>query len=172
MHPDAQGRAIYRRTVAMRICVAASLIALGIGCATPMRGPGMVETQVITYPDGALVEFNGESKGRAPAKIVLPQDEHGRLTERAVVRIIPNTAQPTLFAQNRVFEPTERTDRVPNRIFVDMTLPGTNSIASGRAPTTHVEKDTEKSVRPPVPYTERGKPTQAVGLDRWKPGIY
>ena len=172
MHPDAQGRAYRRRTVPMRIYLAASLIALGIGCATPMRGPGMVETQVITYPDGALVEFNGESKGRAPAKIVMPQDEHGRLTERAVVKIIPNTAQPTLFAQNRVFEPTERTDRVPNRIFIDMTIPGTNSIASGRPPTTHVEKDTEESVRPPVPYTERGKPTQAVGLDRWKPGIY
>ena len=136
-----------------------------------MRDPGMVETQVISYPDGALVEFNGKSMGRAPAKIVLPQDEHGRLTERAEVLVIPNTAQPTLFAQRRVFEPGERTERVPNRILVDMSLPGTNSIASGRAPTTHVEKDTEKSLRPPVPYTERGKPTQAVGLDRWKPGI-
>jgi hypothetical protein len=159
----------------MRRFFAASLMALGalgFGCATPVREARMVETQVVTFPDGALVEFNGESKGRAPAKIVFPQDEHGRLTERAIVRVIPNTAQPTLFAQNRVFEPGERTDRVPNQILVDMTLPGTNNMASGRPPTTHVEKDTEKSVRPPVPYTNRGKPTQAVGLDRWKPGIY
>lgn len=156
----------------MRICVAASLIVLGVGCALPMREPGMVETQVLTYPDGALVELDGQSKGRAPAKIVLPQDEHGRLTERAVLRVIPNTAQGTWFAQQRIFEPGERIERVPNRILVDMTLPGTNNVAAGKPATTHVEKDTENSVRPPVPYTDRGKPTQAVGLDRWKPGIY
>ena len=131
-----------------------------------------MKTQIITFPNGAIVEYNGERLGRAPAEITFPQDEYGRLTERAVVRIIPNTHQPTLFAQNRVFEPGDRSDRVPNRIMIDMTLPGTNSVAAGRAPTTHVEEDTEQSVRPAVPYTNRGKPTQAVGLDRWKPGIY
>ena len=157
----------------MKVCVSAILIAItafGLGCVSSKQG--IVETEVITIPDGALVEFNGEKRGRSPAEIVFPQDEHGRLTERSVVRIIPNTGQPTLFAQDRVFEPGERVERVPNRIMVDMSLPGTNVVASGHSPTTHVEKDTEKSVRPPVPYTNRGKPTQAVGLDRWKPGIY
>ena len=132
----------------------------------------VVKTQVVTFPDGAIVEYNGERVGRAPAEVVLPQDENGRLTERAVVGIIPNTDQPTLFAQERVFEPRQRTDRVPNRVMVDMTLAGTNAVASGRAPTTHVEKDTEQSVRRELPRVDRGKPTQAVGLDRWNPGIY
>ena len=161
----------------MKMCANAILIALtafaglGTGCVSSDK-PNVVKTEVITFPDGALVEFNGQKHGRAPSAIVFPQDEHGRLTERSVVRIIPNTDQTTLFAQERIFEPGERIERVPNRIMVDMTIPGTNTIASGRAPTTHVEKSTEKSVRPPVPYTDRGKPTQAVGLDRWKPGIY
>lgn len=155
----------------MRICLAAFLVALSVGCVT-RNEPRVVKTQVISYPNGALVEYNGHRLGRAPAEVTFPQDENGRLTERAVVTVIPNTRQSTLFAQQRVFEPGDRTDRVPNRIMVDMTLAGTNSVASGRPPTTHVEKDSEKSLRPPVPYTNRGKPTQAVGLDRWKPGIY
>ena len=132
----------------------------------------MVETQVITFPEGALVEFNDEKQGRSPAKIVFPQDENGRLTERSVVRVLPNTDQATIYAQHRVFEPGERTDRVPDWIMIDMTKAGTNSVPNQRPPTTHVEEDSEKSVRPPVPYVDRGKPTQAVGLDRWKPGIY
>lgn len=161
----------------MKIRANAILIALtafagfGSGCISSSE-PKVVKTEVITFPDGALVELNGQKHGRAPSAIIFPQDEHGRLTERAVVRVIPNTGQHTLFAQERIFEPGERIERVPNRILVDMTIPGTNSMASGRAPTTHVEKSTDKSVRPPVPYTDRGKPTQAVGLDRWKPGIY
>ena len=155
----------------LRGCLAAALLALGVGCVSSNKGP--VETKIFTFPDdGALVEYNGQSVGRAPAKVTFPQDEYGRLTERVVVRAIPNTDQPMLFAQHRVFEPGERVDRVPNRIMVDMSIPGTNMVASTRQVTTHVEKNTEKSVRPPVPYTDRGKPTQAVGLDRWKPGIY
>lgn len=156
------------RVFAGAICLGLGL--LGTGCISSEQR--MVETQVITFPDGALVEFNGQKHGRAPAKIVFPQDENGRLTERAEVLVIPNTDQATLFAQQRVFEPGERTDRVPDRIMIDMTKAGTNSVPNHRAPTTHVEKDSEKSVRPPVPYVNRGKPTQAVGLDRWKPGIY
>ena len=155
----------------MRICLAALCLALGVGCAT-RNERRVVKTQVISFPNGALVEYNGQRLGRAPAEVTFPQDDHGRLTERAVVTLIPNTHQPMLFAQQRVFEPGERIDRVPDRIMVDMTLAGTNTVAAGGPATTHVEKDSETSVRPPVPYTNRGKPTQAVGLDRWKPGIY
>jgi hypothetical protein len=152
--------------------VLAGLIVSAIGCATG-GDPGVISTQVITFPDdGALVEYNGKSMGRAPAKITMPQDENGNLTERAVVRVIPNTDQPALFAQERVFAPGERADRVPDRIMVDMTDAGTNAIASGHAPVAEVEKDSERKVRSAVPYVNRGKPTQAVGLDRWSPGIY
>ena len=171
IRPDAQSAVFQRKTKPMRICLAALCLTLGVGCVT-RNEPRAVKTQVITFPNGALVEYNGQRLGRAPAEVTFPQDENGRLTERAVVTVIPNTQQPTLYAQQRVFEPGDRTDRVPNRIMVDMTLAGTNTLAAGGPPTTHVEEDSEKSVRPPVPYTNRGKPTQAVGLDRWKPGIY
>jgi hypothetical protein len=159
--------------IPMRSSAATLVIAVGLlgtGCISSNQN--VVKTQVVTFPDGAIVEYNGQRMGRAPAQIILPQDEHGRLTERAVVRIIPNTDQPTLYAQHRVFEPGERMDRVPNRVLVDMTLAGTNTMASVKPSTTHVEKNSRESVRPSVPYVNRGKPTQAVGLDRWKPGIY
>jgi len=155
----------------MRICLAAICLALGVGCVSSSK-PKVVKTQVVSFPDGALVEFNGHRLGRAPAEVTFPQDANGRLTERAVITLVPNTQQPTLYAQQRVFEPGERFERVPDRIMVDMTYAGTNTLAAGNSATTHVEKDSEKSVRPPVPYIDRGKPTQAVGLDRWKPGIY
>lgn len=143
---------------------------LSSGCISSEQS--VVKTQVITYPDGAIVEYNGQRIGRAPAEVTLPQDENGRLTERAVLRVIPNTEQGTLYAQERVFDPSRRTDRVPNRVMVDMTLGDTNAVASGSAPMAEEEKSLEGIARPAVPYVNRGKPTQAVGLDRWKPGIY
>jgi len=127
-----------------------------------------VKTQVLTFPDGAIVEFNGEYLGRAPAEVVLPQDPNGRLTGRAVVRALPNTQQPSLFAQTRVFDPIDRVDRVPNRIMIDMRLK--NGSLPPEWETTHVETATKSSPRPKIPYTERSKPTQAVGIDRWNPG--
>jgi hypothetical protein len=132
----------------------------------------MVKTQIVTFPDGAIVEYNGQRLGRAPAEVTLPQDESGRLTERAVVRLIPNTDQPALYPQERIFTPASRNERVPHRVMVDMTQDGTNEMNLARAHAPHIETDSQESVRPPVPYTDRGKPTQAVGLDRWKPGIY
>jgi len=153
--------------------MAAAFLALGVGCMT--RDPGMVQTQVVSFPDGALVEFNGQPMGRAPAKITLPQDSEGRLTERAEVRVLPNSNQPELYPQVRTFEPPKtmaRTERVPNRIMVDMTRGGTNEMRMARRETAQTEKDSKRRARPAVPYTERSKPTQAVGLDRWKPGIY
>lgn len=144
---------------------------LGIGCVT--REPGLVQTQILSYPDGAVVEYNGQRLGRTPAKVTLPQDSGGRLTEKAEIRLLPNSDQATLFPQVRTFDPATRGDRVPDRIMVDMTRGGTKattSLAQGKA--SHIEAETKSSARPPVPYTERSKPTQAVGLDRWKPGIY
>lgn len=148
------------------------LIVLGLGCATNKNEPQFVKTQVFTVPDGALVEFNGKPAGRAPAAIVLPQDERGYLTERAEVLVLPNSDQPTLFPQRRIFDPKARTERVPNRVLVDMTRGGTNEVRLARDTGLDVESKSKKTLRPPVPYTDRGKPTQAVGLDRWSPGIY
>ncbi len=156
----------------MRLCLSALLLAFGIACATNKNEPRVVKTEVVTFPDGALVEFNGKPAGRAPAAIVLPQDEHGYLTERAEIVVIPNSKQPTLFPQRRVFEPKLRTERVPNRVLVNMTEGSTNSSQLAMGAATHIEVASKKSPRRTVPYTDRGKPTQAVGLDRWNPGIY
>jgi hypothetical protein len=155
----------------MRFCLAATLIALGLACATT-KEPRVVKTQVVTVPDGALVEFNGKPAGRAPASIILPQDEHGNLTQTAELIAQPNSDQPTLYPQRRIFDPRNRTERVPDQILIDMTHGPTNQTQLARGAATHIESETKKSIRPPVPYTNRGKPTQAVGLDRWSPGIY
>lgn len=154
----------------MKLCVTASLLVIGIGCAT--RDPGAIQTRIVTFPDGALVEYNGKPIGRAPAKITLPQNAEGRLTEKAEIRVLPNSDQTTLYPQIRNFDPSSRTERVPNQILVDMRAGGTNQVALASGQATHVETETKRSTRPPVPYTERSKPTQAVGLDRWKAGIY
>jgi hypothetical protein len=154
----------------LRVFLCAMVAGLGLGCVT--KKPGVVQTQVISFPDGALVEFNGEPMGRAPARITLPQDEHGRLTERAEVLVLPNSSQAELFPQRRVFEPRARETRVPDRIMVDMTRVSTNEMRLARGSSTHVQTESKRSNRPTVPNTERSKPTQAVGLDRWKPGIY
>jgi hypothetical protein len=153
----------------MKLCWAATLVALGMACV--MRDPAMVKTQVITFPDGALIEYNGTPHGRAPAEVILPQDSSGRLTGHAVVRALPNTAQSTLYAQSRVFDPSNRTDRVPDRIMIDMTLRDINAPASiGESGS--VETSTKASARTQRKPVDRGKPTQPVGLDRWNPGIH
>lgn len=156
----------------MRVCVAAALIALGIACATrsDREARPVVQTQVVTFPHGALVQYKGHDLGRAPVHIVLPQDENGRLTERAEVRAVPNSNQDTLYAQSRIFDPGTRTDRVPDRIMIDLTLRGTNEAPTNAIITTQVESASAKSSSKRVKPVERSKPTQAVGLDRWNPG--
>jgi len=146
------------------------MIALGIACAT--RHPGVIQTEVVTFPKGALVQYQGHALGRAPVKIVLPQDNAGRLTERAEVRAVPNTEQPMLVAQSRLFDPANRADRVPDRIMIDLFLPGSNAVAEALPATTHVETASKRSDSPKRKPLDRGKPTQAIGLDRWNPGIY
>jgi hypothetical protein len=154
----------------MRLCVAATLIALGIACAT--RDAGLIKTQVVTYPEGAIVQYKGHSLGRSPTDIILPQDTMGHLAERTEVRVIPNTAQPHLYAQTRVFDPSNNVERIPNRIMIDMTLHDTNSVPATNALVTSTEELSEpRSAQKPKP-VDRGKPTQAIGIDRWSPGIY
>jgi hypothetical protein len=153
----------------MRIALCFAVAALGAACATQEQKP--IGTQVVTVPDGVFISCNGTNAGRSPAVIVLPQDANGRLTGRAEVRAMLNNYQTNdahLFAQTRIFDPETRIDRVPDRIMIDMTLPvGTNTL-SADASTEQVIP--EKNPFPgKIPYTERSKPTQAVGLDRWNP---
>lgn len=144
------------------------MIALGIACATHDRSG--IQTEVVTFPKGALVQYQGHALGRAPVRITLPQDESGRLTERTEVRAVPNSEQPMLFAQSRVLDPN-RADRVPDRIMIDLYLHGTNMIAEGPRATSHVEIASGSSSHK-IKAIDRGKPTQVIGLDRWNPGMY
>ena len=154
----------------MKVMLGAAAAALGLACAT--KDPEFVQTQVISFPDGALVQLNGTPMGRAPARVTFPQDAQGRLTERAEIRVLPNSNQPELHPQSRIFEPRTRDTRVPNRIMVDMTRGGTNIAALAQSNSADEKTQPKTVTRRTVPYTERSKPTQAVGLDRWKPGIY
>jgi hypothetical protein len=144
-------------------------ILLFTGCVVRDQSP--IKTQVVTYPEGAIVEFNGRPVGRAPAAVVLPQDTNGRLTERTTLRAIPNTAQPMLIAQTRVLEPGTRTDRVPDQIMIDLTLRDTNNPVP---PTVAQVQSTPSTDTRPVRSrpADSGKPTRPVGIDRWNPGIY
>jgi hypothetical protein len=154
----------------MKLGAMAVVFLLATGCAS--RQPDVVKTQVITFPDGALIEFNGQPAGRAPARVVLPQNAEGRLTDRAVVRALPNSKQDQLYAQTRVFDPAEREDRVPNQIMIDMREPGPDHTPLPLENTTHVEQASQRAARSKILHTDRSKPTQAVGLDRWNPGKY
>jgi len=154
----------------MRFGFAAIMIAFGIACAT--HDTSLIQTEVITYPKGALVQYQGHSLGRAPVTITLPQDHAGHLTEHAEVRAVPNTEQPALYAQNRVFDPSNRLDRVPDRIMIDLNMHASNMIVMPEQVTTHVERDSSSSISAKPKPIDRGKPTQAVGIDRWSPGNY
>jgi hypothetical protein len=153
--------------IRMRFSVAIAMIALGIACAT--RQKNTITTRVVSFPDGALVQYNGTNAGRTPVKIVLPQNEHGFLSSKAEVRVIPNTYQTNLIAQTRVFDPETRYDPIPAQIMIDMTLPGTNSPSTQSVTPTQAD-ESHPQFPGRIPYTERSKPTQAVGLDRWNPG--
>ena len=138
---------------------ALALTILTSGCVS--NSPEIRRTQVVTFPEDAIVFYNNEELGRAPAMITLPQDEHGRLVARAVVRALPRDDQPYLEPATRIFEPM-RQGRVPDRIMLDLTgYHGTNFV---------VEME-ENPVAPPPPrkpkytYTPRSKPTQVLGID-------
>ena len=155
----------------MRLLLTGIWCFLAIGCVS--HDPRPLKTEVVTYPEGAMVEFNGRTVGRAPAAVILPQDSNGKLTERVVLRAVPNTAQSTLLAQTRVFEPGSRSERIPNRILIDLTLrdPNAPPVAfTNQTASAKTAGKTNRVIR--ARQTDRGKPTQPVGLDRWNPGIY
>lgn len=162
---------------AMRLGVVLGLAALGMGCAVGKEKPGLVKTQVITYPKGALVEYNGQHAGRAPTEVILPQDAEGRLTQPARIIVWPNTDQNLIFAQSRSFDPSNRLDRVPDRIMIDMRFRDTNAPAAPaegspiRAEFLATEDSEGTEGRTAKPKrSDRSKPTQPVGMDRWNPG--
>lgn len=154
----------------MRFGFALLISLAAAGCVVHDRVP--IQTQVVTFPAGAVVEFNGRPVGRAPAAVILPQDTNGRLTERTVLRAVPNTAQPMLLAQTRVLDPTNESDRVPDQILIDLTLSGTNAapVVPGGIAQSQPGANNSRPARAKLP--ERSKPTQPVGIDRWNPGIY
>lgn len=134
---------------------------ISLFCSGCVSHDGPIRTQIVTYPDNGIVEYNGKQLGRAPASITLPQDENGRLTKRAVVRVFPKHA-PHLVAETKIFEPGSE-ERIPNRVLIDLTgYNSTNSTPEQLAEARARVRQTRK----PLKYTERSKPTQVVGIDR------
>lgn len=130
------------------------------GCVS--NSPEVRRTQIVTFPENAIVFYNGQELGSSPAMITLPQDENGRLVGRSVVQAIPAEPNSRLSPARKVFEPQGRHDRIPDRVMLDLT--GFNS-------TNFVVEMQENPEAPPlprkvgIPYTPRSKPTQVVGID-------
>lgn len=131
-----------------------------VGCVS--NSPEVRRTQVVTFPEDALVFYNGQELGSSPTMITLPQDENGYLLGRSVVEAIPAEEYSRLQAALKVFEPGTRRDRVPDRILLDLT---------GYQSTNFVVEMLENPEAPPpvrkrgIPFTPRSKPTQVVGID-------
>jgi hypothetical protein len=129
---------------------------LGVtGCVFPHHGP--IQTEVITFPKGGIVEYNGRRMGKEPVTLVLPQDSAGWLTNRVEVRALPS--DESLYAQSRVLDPATRYDRVPSRILIDLSaIPDTPNKVDLVQREEHIEKQKARDQRKPGP-----KPTRPVG---------
>ncbi|MGV3772839.1 MAG: hypothetical protein ACO1QB_08055 [Verrucomicrobiales bacterium] len=98
------------------LVILASIITFSIGCSTSPQD--LRRTQVVTFPSGGIVEYNGKRLGQEPVLITLPQDEKGNLAARAVIRASPS--ERMTLAETRILDPGERIDRVPDRIMLDI----------------------------------------------------
>jgi hypothetical protein len=98
-----------------RIIIGMFLAIAAAGCST---GPAGRRTQVVTFPAGGMVEYNGRLMGREPVALILPQDKHGRLAARSVIRAAPTERMAE--AETRVLDPGIRAERVPDRIMLDI----------------------------------------------------
>lgn len=130
------------------------------GCVS--NSPEVRRTQIVTFPEDAIVIYNGQELGSSPAMITLPQDEQGRLMGRSVVQAIPAEPHSRLNPATKVFEPKGRHDRIPDRVMLDLTGFNTTNFV--------VEMQENPEAPPPprktgIPYTRRSKPTQVVGID-------
>jgi hypothetical protein len=112
----------------------AAVLLMAMGCRTPLppgteRGPSGTIAYIVkieaTEP-GAQIEVNGEAVGRSPIDIKIFGDRDGTFHDFGsyvyVIRALPVASNQ--FAQTRVFQ-TGRgftpQDRIPNRIYFDMT---------------------------------------------------
>jgi hypothetical protein len=130
-------------------------LALAAGCVMPHRGP--IQTEVVTFPRGGIVEYEGRRIGKEPVTLVFPQDSAGRLTNRVVVRALP--MDDSLYAQSKVLEAAGRVDPVPSRIMIDLSaIPDSTNKVDLVKRDEKLEKAKEIDQRKPGP-----KPTRPVG---------
>jgi hypothetical protein len=125
-------------------------------CVRPHEGP--VKTTIITFPNGGMIEYNGHVMAKEPVELILPQDERGRLTNKVVIRALPQNTN--VFAQTRILEPATRSDPVPNKIMLDMTA---NTEGTNRVDMVEYNhwREKQREIKESKP---RSKPTRAVGV--------
>ena len=128
------------------------------GCVNVQRP---LTTQVVTFPEGGMVEVDGKSYGKEPAKIVLPQNEKGQLTGKAEIRVFPPNNQ--LHATSKVISPEltpDYTNRVPGRILLDLSaVPN----STNKVDLVEYKKKQRHAARAIKAYEPRSKPTRPVG---------
>lgn len=128
------------------------------GCLVNREGPR--RTQIVTFPEGGIVEVNGKRYGKEPVTVELPQNEKGELSGRVEIRALPTATH--LHAQTRVLDvdnPNYKV-QVPGRIMLDLSeIPdGTNKVDLVKLKREH------KIERKQTYYKEpRSKPTRPVG---------
>jgi len=97
------------------LCLLGCLLFVSSGCSSSKE---LRQTQVVTFPKGGIVEYNGKRMGQEPVMITLPQDEKGNIAARSVIRASPTEGMK--FAETKILEPGNRLDRVPDRIMLDL----------------------------------------------------
>lgn len=139
------------------LCVSASALLLA-GCLVNRERP--LRTEIVTFPEGGIVEVNGKRYGKEPVTVELPQNEKGQLTERVEIRAVPQDQR--LHAQTRVLE-TDNPNykvQVPSRVMLDL-----RDIPDSTNKVNLVKLQREQGIeRKQIQATQpRSKPTRPVG---------
>ena len=114
-------------------------------------------TQIVTYPDHAIIHVDGKYKGKSPVLVTLPQGTNGMVTGRMTIEAIPTS--PFLNPQVVVFSPSNRVDRVPDRYMIDLTLPAAPETALAAARSSERSFITSRVPWPQPSRSAKGQPT-------------
>jgi hypothetical protein len=128
------------------------------GCAVGPSRP--LKTQIVTFPEGGIVEVNGKRYGKEPLTIALPQNEKGQLTENVEIRALPSDHH--LHAATRVLaaDHPDHKVQVPGRVVVDMRqVPDSTNVVN----LVKLERERKIERKQIKAQESRSKPTRPVG---------
>lgn len=137
--------------------LAAGLVFLP-GCVNVQRP---LTTQIVTFPEGGIVEVDGKLMGKEPTNIVLPQNEKGQLTGKTEIRVYPPHGE--LHGAMKVISPENNpnyTNRVPGRIMLDISAIPDSTNKVNLLEYKRKQRQVARAARAAEP---RSKPTRPVG---------